>query len=50
MYTVKAGDTLWDIAQTQLGNGSRYKEITALNGLTNNIIQPGQIFKIACWQ
>lgn len=27
MYTVKAGDTLWDIAQTQLGNGSRYKEI-----------------------
>ena len=46
MYTVKAGDTLWDIAQTQLGNGSRYKEITALNGLTNNIIQPGQILKL----
>lgn len=38
-YIVKAGDTLWDIAQSQLGNGSRYKEIMALNGLTSDIIQ-----------
>ena len=45
-YTVKAGDTLWDIAQSQLGNGSRYKEIMTLNGLTNDVIQPGQVLKL----
>ena len=45
-YTVKAGDTLWDIAQSQLGNGSRYKEIMTLNGLTSDIIQPGQVLKL----
>ena len=45
-YTVKAGDTLWDIAQSQLGNGSRYKEIIALNGLTSDVIQPGQVLKL----
>lgn len=45
-YTVKAGDTLWDIAQSQLGNGSRYKEIMALNGLTSDVIQPGQVLKL----
>ena len=45
-YIVKAGDTLWDIAQSQSGNGSRYKEIMALNGLTSDIIQPGQVLKL----
>ena len=45
-YTVNAGDTLWDIAQSQLGNGSRYKEIMTLNGLTSDIIQPGQVLKL----
>lgn len=45
-YTVKAGDTLWDIAQSQLGNGSRYKEIMTLNGLTRDVIQPGQVLKL----
>ena len=45
-YTVKAGDTLWDIAQSQLGNGSRYKEIMTLNGLTSDVIQPGQVLKL----
>lgn len=30
-YLVVAGDTLWSIAQKQLGNGKRYKEILALN-------------------
>ncbi|WP_020620259.1 LysM peptidoglycan-binding domain-containing protein [Paenibacillus daejeonensis] len=32
-YTVKAGDSLWKIAQSQLGDGTRYKEIAALNGI-----------------
>ncbi|MCE5185370.1 MAG: LysM peptidoglycan-binding domain-containing protein [Planctomycetaceae bacterium] len=31
VYTVVQGDTLWRIAQRQLGSGSRYKEILALN-------------------
>lgn len=30
-YTVKAGDTLWDIARIHLGNGSRSGEIYTLN-------------------
>jgi len=30
-YIVRAGDTLWNIAAGQLGNGSRYKEISNLN-------------------
>ena len=30
-YQVVKGDTLWSIAQKQLGSGQRYKEILALN-------------------
>jgi hypothetical protein len=30
-YIVREGDTLWKIAAKQLGNGSRYKEISKLN-------------------
>lgn len=30
-YVVKDGDNLWKIAADQLGNGSRYKEISKLN-------------------
>lgn len=45
-YTVKPGDTLWDIAQTYLKNGSRYPEIKKLNGLTSDTIYPGQILEL----
>jgi nucleoid-associated protein YgaU len=31
VYVVVKGDTLWGIAQKQLGKGSRYEEILALN-------------------
>ena len=31
-YTVKEGDSLWEIAAEQLGSGVRYKEILELNG------------------
>lgn len=31
LYTIKSGDSLWIIAQKQLGNGYRYKEILELN-------------------
>lgn len=33
-YVVKDGDSLWKIAAAQLGNGSRYDEIMALNTKT----------------
>ena len=32
IYTVKKGDSLWAIAASQLGNGSRWPEIQKLNG------------------
>jgi LysM repeat protein len=31
LYAIKSGDSLWSIAQKQLGNGSRFKEILKLN-------------------
>lgn len=46
-YTVKSGDTLWDIAQKVLGKGSRYTEIAELNGISNpNIIKQGQTIRL----
>ncbi|MFC4305804.1 LysM peptidoglycan-binding domain-containing protein [Cohnella boryungensis] len=34
-YTLRAGDTLWKIAKSVLGNGERWREIQKLNGLTD---------------
>jgi nucleoid-associated protein YgaU len=31
VYIVKEGDSLWEIAASQLGDGNRYKEIMKLN-------------------
>ena len=31
LYTVKDGDSLWEIAKNQLGDGNRFKEILKLN-------------------
>lgn len=45
-YTVKSGDSLWKIAQEQLGNGARYAEIKALNNLTTDVIYAGQVLKM----
>ncbi|EQM30019.1 LysM peptidoglycan-binding domain-containing protein [Rhodococcus qingshengii] len=42
-YTVKAGDTLWDLAETYLGDGSLYPQIHGATGpLTTDVIQIGQ--------
>ncbi len=45
-YTVAAGDSLWKIAQKELGSGARHKEIMELNGLVSSVIRPGQILKM----
>ena len=49
-YTVKTGDTLWKIAQKELGKGSRYTEIVALStpplGNDPNKIYPGQVLTL----
>ena len=45
-YTVQSGDSLWQIAQSQLGNGARYQEIKALNGLSDDTIYPGQVLQL----
>ena len=45
-YTVQKGDSLWKIAQEQLGSGTRYTEIMQLNHLSSDVIYPGQIFKL----
>ena len=42
-HTVQRGDTLWDIAQRQLGDGNRWQEIAQANGITDpQGLQPGQ--------
>lgn len=45
-YTVQSGDSLWGIAQTQLGDGERYQEIKTLNGLSDDTIYPGQVLQL----
>lgn len=45
-YTIKEGDTLWNISRKLLGDPTRYKEILDLNGLTSITIYPDQVIKI----
>ena len=45
-YYVQAGDSLWGIAQSQLGDGARYQEIKSLNGLSDDTIYPGQVLRL----
>ena len=42
-YTVKAGDSLWAIAERELGDGTMWDEIQKLNGIRGTIIYPGQV-------
>ena len=46
-YTVKAGDSWWSIAASQLGDGTRYAELAKLNGKTAaSVIHPGDVIKL----
>ncbi|MDR0958724.1 MAG: LysM peptidoglycan-binding domain-containing protein [Clostridiales bacterium] len=43
-HTVGKGETLWKIAQDYYGNGNKYKDIMAANGITNeNDVRAGDI-------
>lgn len=44
-YTVQSGDNLWDIAVKLYGDGTKNTQIKAMNGLTSDVIQPGQVLK-----
>lgn len=41
IYTVVPGDNLWQIAEKELGDGTRCADIRTLNGLTSNAIRVG---------
>lgn len=49
-YTVKSGDSLWKIAASLLGDGSKWNKIYEANktviGGNPNLIQPGQVLTI----
>lgn len=46
-YKVKPGDTLIRIAQTQLGNGDKWKDIASMNGIKDpRDLQVGQLLKM----
>ncbi len=46
-YTVKGGDSFWKIAEEQLGDGSRYKELATYNGKTAaSVIHPGDVLEL----
>lgn len=47
-YNVKSGDTLWQIAKKELGDGDKYKELAKLNNISNpNKISVGQVIRLA---
>ena len=46
-YTVKSGDTLWDICKVFYGDGERYREVAERNGISNpNRIYAGQVIEL----
>ena len=47
-YTVKRGDTLWDIAQKYLGDPYKYKYLATINNIPNpDLIYVGQVIKLS---
>lgn len=47
-HTVVKGDTLWSIAQRYLGSGSLYRQLAAINNISNpDLIYVGQVIKLS---
>lgn len=47
-HTVVKGDTLWGIAEKYFGDGTKYKQLAAINGIQNpNLIYVGQVIKLS---
>ena len=46
LYTVQPGDTLWGIAEKTMGDGSKYRELMALNSLVSTLLYVGKKLKI----
>ncbi len=47
-YIVQSGDSLWNIANSKLGDALKYQAIMKLNSLHTSLIHTGQILKIGC--
>lgn len=47
-YSVKSGDSLWQISVEKFGQGSRYKEIMQENTLESTSLEVGQVLRIGC--
>lgn len=45
-YTVRAGDSLWSIAERTMGSGFLYPRLQQLNGLTGTALRPGQVLRL----
>lgn len=45
-YTLKAGDSLWKVAQNVLGSGERWREIQKLNGISDAEVKRLPIGKV----
>ena len=45
-YTVKPGDSLWGIAEREMGNGMLYEDLKRYNNLHDYTIYPGQVLKL----
>lgn len=45
-YEVKEGDSLWKIAEEELGDGFKWQEIQKENNLTTDVVEIGQTLKI----
>lgn len=47
-YTVQSGDTLWGIAESALGDGSKFELLASINGIPEPyVIEPGQELKLS---
>ena len=47
LYVVRKGDSFWSISHKLYGNGSKYKQIAEINGLTiDSTLQIGDTLKI----